>query len=199
MDTMDDDFQPPRNFALMAAAFEGGLAVFAVVLGWLLGLEPLESLHFDAMAMGIGVAATLPLLLMLWLWLKCPLRPCRALVKLFEELFLPLFRQCSVLELLVISLLAGLGEEMLFRGIIQEGLARWIGGAAGPWLALLFAALLFAVLHAVTPTYAVFAGLIGLYLGGLWIVTDNLLVPITIHAVYDFTALLCLVRLRKPG
>ncbi len=199
MDTMDDGLQRPRNFALAAAGFEGGLAIFAVALGWLLGLEPLESFQWDAVAVGIGVTATLPLLLLLWLCLKCPLRPCRALVELFEEWFLPLFSQCSVLELLVISVLAGLGEEMLFRGIVQDGLDKGIGGAAGPWLALVAAALLFAVLHAITLTYAVFAGLIGLYLGGLWILTDNLLVPITIHAVYDFTALLYLVRLRKPG
>ena len=195
----DDDVQRPRNFALAAAGFEGGLAIFAVALGWLLGLEPLDSFQWDAVAVAIGLTATLPLLLLLWLCLKCPLRPCRALVELFEEWFLPLFRQCSVLELLVISALAGLGEEMLFRGIVQAGLAQWIGGAPGLWIALVGTAVLFGVLHAITPTYAVFAGLVGLYLGWLWIVTDNLLVPITIHAVYDFTALLCLVRLRKPG
>ena len=196
---MHDTTHSPKSFAITAAAFEGGLAVLAVGLGWLLGLKPLDSFRWDAAAVGIGVTATLPLLVLLWLCVKCPWRPCRAMLELLDEWFLPLFRQCSVLELLVITALAGLGEEMLFRGIVQAGLAQWIGGALGPWIALVGAALLFAVLHAVTLTYAVFAGLIGLYLGVLWIMTGNLLVPIAVHAVYDFAALVYLAKLRKSA
>ena len=42
------------------------------------------------------------------------------------------------------------------------------------------------------------AGLFGLYLGALWLLTGNLLVAIAAHAVYDFFALLYLVRFQPP-
>jgi membrane protease YdiL (CAAX protease family) len=63
--------------------------------------------------------------------------------------------------------------------------------------ALLLAAALFGVLHFITPAYAVLAGLLGLYMGVLYLVTGNLLVPIVVHSLYDFVALLYLVRWRK--
>ena len=40
--------------------------------------------------------------------------------------------------------------------------------------------------------------LMGLLLGGLWIATGNLLVPIVAHAVYDFLALVWLVKFEGP-
>jgi membrane protease YdiL (CAAX protease family) len=45
--------------------------------------------------------------------------------------------------------------------------------------------------------YLVLAGLIGLYLGGIWLATGNLLVPIIAHAMYDFVALVYFVKTRK--
>ena len=42
------------------------------------------------------------------------------------------------------------------------------------------------------------AGLIGLYLGWLWMATGNLLVPIVTHTVYDFVVLVYLVKIRTP-
>jgi membrane protease YdiL (CAAX protease family) len=38
----------------------------------------------------------------------------------------------------------------------------------------------------------------GVYLGGLLLLTDNLLAPIATHAVYDFVALIYLTRSRPP-
>jgi membrane protease YdiL (CAAX protease family) len=58
---------------------------------------------------------------------------------------------------------------------------------------------LFGLLHFITPSYALFAGLTGLYLGGLWILTRNLLVPITAHGAYDFLALVYLTRVRRDA
>ena len=63
-------------------------------------------------------------------------------------------------------------------------------------LGLLAAALLFGLLHSITPAYAILAGLVGLYLGGLWLACGNLLTPIVAHGTYDFLALVYLVRVR---
>jgi membrane protease YdiL (CAAX protease family) len=56
----------------------------------------------------------------------------------------------------------------------------------------------FGIAHWVTTAYAVVAGVVGLYLGLLYVITENLLAPAVAHALYDFVALLVLVRL-KPA
>ena len=60
-------------------------------------------------------------------------------------------------------------------------------------MAVLVTSTLFGLAHLVTPTYAVLAGLIGIYFGVLAVVTDSLLVPIVAHALYDYAALTYLV------
>jgi membrane protease YdiL (CAAX protease family) len=93
-------------------------------------------------------------------------------------------------QLAVISLLAGVCEEVFFRSVIQGGLARHIGTIS----ALALASVIFGVFHLVTKTYALIAALIGAYLGILWIVVGNLLAPVATHAVYDFVALAYFLR-----
>jgi uncharacterized protein len=192
----DKDQLPPQHFAVTAAAFEGGIAILAVVAGLLLGQRPLASFSWDMADVGWGIAATLPLLGLLWFCVVSRWPPLVKIYKIIDEVLVPLFATCGLLEFAAIALLAGLGEEMLFRGVVQSALMRWIGGPAGVWLALAFAGLLFGLAHAVTFTYILLAGLIGVYLGWVWLLTGNLLVPIIAHAVYDFTALVYLVRIR---
>jgi membrane protease YdiL (CAAX protease family) len=204
---MDGNDLPPRNFALLAAVFEGGLVAVALALGWLVGREPLESFPRNpagaAWGAAWGLPAILPPLGLLWVCLKCPAGPLARLTQVIDRLLVPLFRGCRLGELAAISILAGLGEEMLFRGVVQQAVTDWIGGQtqAGVWGGLGVAAVLFGLGHMITPTYALLAGVIGLYLGGIWVWADhNLLVPIVAHAGYDFVALVYLVRIRgKAG
>ena len=86
---------------------------------------------------------------------------------------------------------------MLFRGVVQPAVADWVGGPWGTWVGLAAAAILFGLAHQITITYALLAGLIGAYLGGIWLLSHNLLVPIIAHAAYDFIVLVYLVRIRK--
>ena len=96
-----------------------------------------------------------------------------------------MFARASVLALLIIALLAGLGEELLFRGVIQPVLLELSGTA----IALIVTSLIFGLLHLITPTYAFLAAAFGLYLGSLMLITGDILVPIVAHAVYDVVAL----------
>jgi membrane protease YdiL (CAAX protease family) len=185
-----------KHFPLLAAAFEGILTPVAIGLGWLLGTPPLAALfHFTGRDALIGVAAALPPLGLFWFCLVCPWRPFAEIAKITVETLVPLFRRCGVAQLAIISALAGLGEETLFRGVVQAGATQAIGGHYGVWLGLLVAALLFGLLHFITPTYAILAGLIGLYLGWLWLLSGNLLTPIVTHGAYDFLALVYLVKI----
>lgn len=182
----------------MAVLMEGGLGLLAVALGWLVGMNPLDLVAGDWWAILWGCLAALPLVAALALSEHLPFWPFDDVAEVVERLIRPVFATLSVVELAVISALAGIGEELLFRGLLQEGLARWIGTPVGVWIALLAASLLFGLLHPMNTAYMALAALMGLALGGLWIATGNLLVPIVTHAAYDFMGLLWLVKWEGP-
>jgi uncharacterized protein len=196
---MSEFSHTPRRFRFVAVAFEGGVALLALGLGWLLGTWPLDSFHWNWRDLGLGALAVLPPLGMLYACLRWPVGPLRELVQMVDDVLVPLFRDWSLLDFAAISLLAGLGEEMLFRGVVQAGAAEWLGPARGPWLALALSAVLFGLAHPLSATYALLAGLIGLYLGAIWLASGNLLVPVVAHAGYDFIALVLLTRIRRRG
>jgi uncharacterized protein len=179
---------------VLAIAVEGGLAVLAIVLGRsFFNQPPLETLSLDLRSLAIGLIATAPLVLAFFVLLRWPLKWMDPIRRFSLDVLCPALAPCTVPDLGAIALLAGFGEEMLFRGSLQAAFTR----GAGPWAGLAAASLLFGALHAITPAYAAVAALIGAYLGWLWQVTGNILVPITVHALYDFVVLVYL--LAGPG
>jgi uncharacterized protein len=116
-------------------------------------------------------------------------------VALVEERIAPVFAGCRPAELALIAAMAGLGEELLFRGVLQPALAEHIL----PWLAAVVVGLSFGAVHWITPTYAALAGIVGTYLGILALVSGNLLAPIVAHALYDLVALLLLTRVKPTS
>ena len=92
----------------------------------------------------------------------------------------------AVLTAVALGLAAGVGEEWLFRGVVQLELADRVGAATGVALS----SLVFGLLHAVTPLYAIFAGLASIYFGAIYLYTDNLAVAMACHTLYDIGALL---------
>jgi membrane protease YdiL (CAAX protease family) len=190
-----------KRFLLMAVAFEGGLGVVAIVLGLLFGPPPGARLIPDgllslgtAAALLIGIAAAVPMLVLLVLLDHFPLGPLHRLQALVETHLAPLFAPLSTLELLLVSIAAGWGEELLFRGWLQAGLTQWIGPPLGIGVGLVLASIAFGACHWLSNTYAVLAALVGLYMGWLFLATDSLLAPMATHAAYDFVALMYLVK-----
>jgi uncharacterized protein len=192
---MPPDF-PPHQFLLVAVLFEAALGVVAVAIGWFFGYAPAATAALDARAIGWGLFAAVPPLAVFWFCVRSTFRPLPDLVRVIDEQLAPLVRSCRWFDLAGMSVVAGVGEELLFRGLLQGGLALWIGPPWGVWVGLILAAAVFGLAHPITRTYALMAGAIGLYLGGLWIISGNLLVPITTHAMYDFIVLVYVVYLR---
>jgi membrane protease YdiL (CAAX protease family) len=62
------------------------------------------------------------------------------------------------------------------------------------WLALAAASVSFGLVHFASRAYATVAGIIGLYLGALFLWQESLLAPIVTHTLYDFVALLYVAR-----
>lgn len=181
---------PRMAFVWWGLLFEGGLGVLAWFLGWLVGQPPLESFHWSLHDLGVGVAASVPMLLGFWLCLYWRVGPLARIKAFCEEVVRPLFQSCRWYELALLCLSAGVGEEMLFRGLLQSGLVLWLGF----WAGILTASALFGLMHALTPTYAILAGVMGLYLGLIWYANGNLLSAMATHSLYDFVALVYFVR-----
>jgi membrane protease YdiL (CAAX protease family) len=167
------------------------------VLAWAvalwLGISPLDRLHATPAAFGVGIVGAVPLLLGLRWMLTSDLKSVRRLLALVVEELGPLLAPRSPLELVLLAALAGFAEEILFRGVIQAGLARVLPASG----ALVVASAAFGLAHFITPTYAILAGLAGLYLGGLFLFQGSLVAPIVAHAVYDVVALNYVVRLYR--
>jgi membrane protease YdiL (CAAX protease family) len=190
---MPEPLPDRQTVVRLAILVEGGLIVLAMLLGWLLRQPPLEKLRWDSLDALYGLLATLPLLVLFLVLTRWPVGPLRRIKEFSDEVIRPLLAPCSLVDLVGISVLAGLGEEMVFRGVLQGVLSRWFT----PWLGIILASVLFGLLHAITVTYAVLAALMGAYLGWLFRATDNLLVVVLVHALYDLLVLLYL--LRGPG
>lgn len=185
-------FHPSRWF-FFACAAESSLGLAAVVLGYLFHQSPVARFHWNLTDAGLGLVATVPPFFLFVGMLKSSPGFLRDVHHAMEQTVRPLFARWSILQLAIISVLAGVGEELLFRGFIQEKLT----GSIGSTLALLAASVLFGCVHPITWNYAVVTALVGVYLGGLMLATGNLLSPIVTHAAYDFMALVYFLRVHR--
>ena len=93
-----------------------------------------------------------------------------------------------LLELITAGIVPAITEELLFRGI----LFRWIEEFGGTWAGLILSSLAFGFAHNFNPSGSVTACLwialeAGLLLGGAYMVTRALWMPIGLHAAWNFT------------
>ena len=196
---IDDLSAGRRRIFLIAIGVEGGMGVVAVAVGFLLGMPVGQWVTWSQVGLLWGMAGAAVMLALLWLCRVMPVDGMQRLNRLADRLVRSLFGRSGWWELLVIALLAGWGEEFLFRGLLQGGLESLFGGLALPfpgWMpqaaALVIASVGFGFAHCLSREYVVFATFIGLMLGGMAIATGDLLAPIVAHAAYDFVALLLL-------
>jgi membrane protease YdiL (CAAX protease family) len=142
---------------------------------------------FDALLLSLPMFATL------FLAMRSKLKPLSELREELEEKVVPIFINSNIVDLVLIALLAGVGEELFFRGWLQGALANRLG----LWLGILIGSAIFGFAHYLSFTYAIYAFITGIYLGVIYHLTGNLFVVMTIHGLYDFVALVLLVRQGK--
>jgi membrane protease YdiL (CAAX protease family) len=181
-----------------AVLFEGGLAILAVILAWTFGISLRSQFSADGVALcwavARGLLASVPLLIA-FVWIVHSSMPaCRRIQQTVSWLVEELFPSRSLWEFALVSLLAGVGEELLFRGVLQRLFGEWLTAPFG----LIVASLLFGAAHAVSALYFTVATLIGLYFGWLAMHYNDLVAPIAAHAFYDFIALAYIARLHRP-
>jgi len=177
---------PSSRLLPLAVVGEGGLAIVGGV--WLFAAGHPVRLGATWTALAAGVAAAIALSLVQW-WLQraAPgVGPVQAMRELQRTIFVPLFAPLSVPEMVAISALAGVGEEILFRGAVQAQFGWPIATIA------------FGLCHLGLSrrgwVLGVWAAMAGGVLAGLAIATGGLVAPIVAHAGYDLAALLWIRR-----
>jgi hypothetical protein len=191
-----------KRLFLTGIAIEGALGLLGIALAALVGLDITElfaggsgpgalpaggrgPIPVPAARIGLGLLAALPPLAGFFYALRSSWPPLARIRRTLERTLVPHVRGLGVLRLLILAGVAGLGEELLFRGFLQPALARAVGDAA----ALILASVIFGLVHWISPFYALYAGVLGLYLGALFLLTGGLIAPILCHAAYDAVAL----------
>lgn len=195
-----------------AIGFQFAIVLLSLVLGHWWGLTTqttwnqeqasLWSAHWTGRGPAVATAAGVVLALVLFAGVyslsQFPFRWMRRMESVLNETLLPLLRGRRWWDLVLLSLLAGLGEELMFRWAIQGGLERVLQGLLQPpfaWgLAVAISALLFGLAHFVTPAYVILAGGTGLIMSLVVVAGGGLWAAILAHALYDFLALLWLIQ-----
>lgn len=176
---------------LFTAGFEFGLGLVAWATGRFVGIDVLQSVQFSANGFVIGILATVPLLVMLCCLLRWPSGPLGKLVDKTRHIARTFLAPCGIVGLAVVALGAGVGEEMLTRGLLHTFALKHLA----PSVALLVTGIVFGLMHPISTSYVAITGLIGIYLGWVWQISGpNLIAPAIGHALYDFIALLVLCR-----
>lgn len=182
-----------ERFVRLGLFFYAGLLVL-VALAWLLsGRSPLYASPGAAAAgiawvddLGIGLLSG-ALAIALSALFTSATRVGRRLADGLAALLGPLrWRDC-----LILALASGVGEEALFRGVLQP-LLGWVGAS------LLFGLVHFAPRRDLLP-WTGFAILAGFGLGGLFEATGNLVAPIVAHALINAVNLRLLASRRWPA
>jgi hypothetical protein len=170
----------PTRLLPIVALGEGVLLVTALALAWGAGLPLPAGDPVTGAAWGVLAAAALGAVNLGFLRVQQSGWPGRALRHVCRVIVRPLFEHVRVWHIIVISVLAGLGEELLFRGVLQ------------PLVGLPLASIVFGAVHVGGRGfvgYGIWAACIGVLFGLLMVQTGGLLAPIVAHAVYDALAL----------
>jgi membrane protease YdiL (CAAX protease family) len=173
-----------RAFSV-TAIIGAGLIPLSLVIAAALSVDIYAQFTGGFGAIFWGVIACAPLLALLRGFLVTQWSPLADFRRSQLEFFSSIGFRITTRRALILAIIAGVSEEMLFRGALQTYVER-----DHPVIyALIFPNILFGALHARTPLYALIAGFVGLYLGVCFAAAGSLITPMITHALYDFVAL----------
>ena len=181
----------------LAIVSEIVLLILAYVVAWLFGID--ISWDLSSLALVIGAISAAPLLIgnhLLWRWTVS--NPDSVYGRFSREVIVPLCKQVSAFDALLIGVFSGIGEEVLFRGTLNLLCAHWFGLIA----ALAISSVTFAWVHFIGNTRR-YGGMIPLYtavgaaLWLVWFLTDSLAAAAATHATYNFVAIVWIRRLSQ--
>lgn len=179
----------PQISPRAALMFQGGIGLVGLAAIALFGIPVYYDGVSPATALFWGLAGSVATYAVILLVSRLPGLVRDSLESQLEQLH-RFASDYSWTVLIALSVFAGVGEELLFRGAIQGGLAQHLPDA----VAIVVASVLFGLVHYLSFTYFVLATGLGLMLGTVYALTDSLVLVMVWHGVYDMIALYCLRR-----
>ncbi len=160
----------------------GELALGIVALVWALRSDTDIPYRVDVrtVVLALGLTVALAILNFGFFFVGRRFEFTRHVYAFFDDEIFPLLREATVVDIIILAAVAGFSEELLFRGMLQ------------PRMGLIASSLLFGLLHG--PDYklwpfAVWAAAVGAGFGLVYRETQNMAVPMLVHAFYDGLAL----------
>ncbi len=159
------------------------LTAAALLLAWLAGVDFVPLLRFSWTQAAIGLAAVVPMSVVFFI--------APDLKDRVVDLLGPALAQCRFFDLLLLAAMAGISEELLFRGALEGWLRLY-----DVVLAIVVTNLLFGAMHPLTLLYFVIAAGFGFYFSILANLgaERNLIAPIVAHTVYDLAGFMLVAR-----
>lgn len=176
------------RFLIWGLAFEAGLIPIALGIEWVFpGRPPHSSLlaqltDWNPIGIVEGLGAGVVLVFLFLGMERSAWSELKKIRKILRELLGSTLVGMTWIEFLVIGFCAGLGEEALFRGVLEPRIG-WVGTN-----------LLFGLLHPITVVYALLVMIAGGIFSGLLAWSGTLWCPILAHGLYDFVVLMLLAR-----
>ena len=161
------------------------MLLVSLAIGRVMGISVWDQMPASINAFLVGLVATIPMLIFLVFVYQSRAKEFVEIRVLIRDLLGETLAACRWYDLIILALLAGFSEEFLFRGTLEPLLSRF-----GWLIGLVACNILFGICHAVTPTYAVMAGLMGGYLSlsVRFGSEPNLMIPVICHSLYDLIA-----------
>ncbi|GIX04537.1 MAG: hypothetical protein KatS3mg114_0406 [Planctomycetaceae bacterium] len=179
------------EFLLMVGFLQGLMVGLALLLAWGLRINPWEYWSLEPRAWVYGVLCALPLCLLGWWLSRSTVSWARSVRALMVHYLGPSLAACHWFDLLLVALLVGITEELLFRGVLQVWLMQWNVHAA-----VIVTGIIFGTLHSASWSYMLLTSLAGCYLGATMLLWSppNLLIPMLAHAATDLCSFLLVRR-----
>ncbi len=144
------------------------------------------TLGYSALYLGLVAGAGLYL---------CVISASRVLLhrpSVFElnRMLVQMFRNIGWIGIVLLSLLAGVGEELLFRVFLQTAISDWLG----PMVGVVLSSLLFGLAHYVSRLYFLITFIMGLCFGVLYYASESAALVMAMHFFYDLCAFTVVVK-----
>jgi membrane protease YdiL (CAAX protease family) len=173
-----------RQLLVRALLLEGALCGIAVIWAFLQDIPWRPALTPTLADCVTGISAGLLLLIINYVAIEYGSRYSsflRTIRRLIEEDVSQIFKHVNLVAVVLIAIVSGVAEELFFRGVLQAQIGIWL------------TSVIFGLAHIWKKTavlYGIYATIIGLLFGGMYMWSGSLWVPMLAHVVNNFVAIL---------
>lgn len=139
----------------------------------------------------------------------------RSITKILDEKIYPIFKRVNFIDIIILSICAGVCEEITFRGVIQEETGNIIliilnlflpksyeiSLKFGIEVGIIPSAIFFGLAHTFSKeaiNLGIWIAIMGILLGVIYALTKNIIVVIGCHTLYDALIMIYLKRYYEP-